>query len=1054
MVKTSSIALLLIGCVLSGCRGAGEVTPVIERGVLDVTTWDSEKYPSFRLEGTCEFYWMRFIYPEEFRVKKDLPEPSYVRIPTQWYKYTIDGEKLPPNGFATYRIVIKVKDRNMKLAMDIDQAATYRLFIDGKFVTEKGVVGTQKEGTEHYWGTEIVTFQPQGDEVELVFHVSNYRVYSGGMWVQILLGAEKEIITFKYFKIALEFFLIGSLLIMAIYHFILFLFGKRQREYLAFGILCLSAVLYTMSCGDLNFSYLVPAFGGMLLEHVSIFSPYMIFTALFAFIYTLFPIRPFKTMAYAVGVYSALFLAALIFFPLPWIQSDSNLLLLIIPGIFLIMFLCIMYYIIRNKFDNLYYFILGGAVFIPSAIFDMLAQDYLIDVYFITSPFGIFTLVISQALFMARRFSTTHSELDELTMSLEKKVEERTNELADKNAILEEMDQQKSNFFINLSHEIKTPLTLILNYMNVHIERHGVTDELDIIKRNIDKLLSDMINFFDVLKFERGINLYDHDTIIDLSEIMRQKVDLFQSMAYRSGITITTDIEPGLYTKADSLAVERIANNIIENAIRYNRENGTIEVALSSENDSIRLTVSDSGVGIDGKQLKHIFEPYFQISHDKRNIQGIGMGLSLVKSIVDSLEGRIEIKSEPSEGTAFSIILKRYRLREGDAVSRELLSVRPLDVSTRRGDIGGVDASVPGNYTVLVVEDNRDLLRLMHDRLRARYNVVAAVNGRDALDRLQGMDPPDVIISDVMMDEMDGYEFFDRITAVESLRDVPFIFLTAKSRVDDSIEGLRRGAIDYIYKPFVMEELISRIDSLLRYRELKKKVYEKDKYASLGMLLGGISHEIFNPLSGITGPMQNLRKTIEEAGIGNDGLIEKYLNQIEESVEKIEGIVGSIRILYSEKHLEKKPVPLSETVNGIVEQFKKNIHGSVEIETDLPPGLAIMANEEALAQILTNLIANAVDALDGEGRIIITARQSGESTVVTIEDNGRGIPGEELNKLFNAFYTTKEVNRGVGLGLNIVKNLVMKLGWDIDVTSEPGKGSTFTITARNHDERI
>ncbi len=613
--------------------------------------------------------------------------------------------------------------------------------------------------------------------------------------------------------------------------------------------------------------------------------------------------------------------------------------------------------------------------------------------------------------------------------------------------ITEEINRRQTDFFTNVSHEIKTPLTLISNYLDSYIESHGKAKELSIIKGNIDKLLADMVNFFDNLKFERGIDMYDHGSIIDFSEVLSQKIDLYKSMAHRSGITIHADIEESLYLKADPAAMERIINNLMDNALRYNRENGSVEVSLQSSENNILFYVRDTGIGIDEREIDHIFEPYYQITHEKRNIQGIGMGLSLVKNIINSLTGDISVESEPGSGTVFTITMKKYNLKDGDTVFREQLSVRHIDTLPQFDEDSKHAPVTGGNETVLVVEDNRDLLHLILERLGERFTVYGAVNGTEALELLDTIQPPDVIISDIMMDEMDGYELFDALDDNENFRDIPFIFVTARSQSHDRIEGLNRGAIDYIYKPFVVEELISKIDAVIRYRNLQKSLHEKDKFTSLGMLLGGISHEIFNPLSGITGPLTNLEKMIEKSDLKNNSKIQKYVGHIRSSVEKIESAVNNIRVLYSSKNIEKETVPVREIASEVVSFYGRELDG-IKINLDIDQNLTVSTNRDALFRILSNLVSNSIDALDGSGTVTLSAGEENGSTVFRVTDTGRGIPPDQIDTIFNAFYTTKEVGQGVGLGLNIVKNLCMKQGWDIAVESVPDKGTTFIITVK------
>jgi signal transduction histidine kinase len=689
---------------------------------------------------------------------------------------------------------------------------------------------------------------------------------------------------------------------------------------------------------------------------------------------------------------------------------------------------------------------LAGAIMLMLKTYAMLPENILTNYGL---QIGIVFEVAILSFALADTINVMRNELVDLNAHLEEKIRDRTEELKSTNEKLLEMDKAKTNLFTNISHEIKTPLTLISNYMDQHIGKYGAGYEIGVVKRNIDKLLSDMVNFFDVLKLERGIDLYDHGAIADLSDILKGRIELFGSMAYGKGITMSSDIDDGLFIEADPVAIERMINNMLENAVRYNKEGGLIHVSLKHGNGDIQLLVKDSGIGIDEAQLPHIFEPYFQINHQKRNIQGIGMGLSIVKRIADSLQASIEVSSEIDAGTTFMLGFREYHVREGDAIIREPPRARIADIAPLPMDSPEAPSSASSPRSVLVVEDNRDLLALMRGRLGERYRVTVARNGREALERLSDMHRPDVIISDIMMDEMDGYQFLERISRMDGYREIPFIFVTAKASKDDRIEGLNMGAIDYIYKPFVMEELVSKVDSILRYQDLKKKVFEKEKFASLGLLLGGISHEIFNPLSGITGPLDNLKKLIANSELASNERVLRYFRCIRESVDKIEGIIGNIRVLCSDKPLAKEKVVVLDAVAPLASEYQERYGGRIRFELHIERDSSILANKDAFGQILGNLIANACDSINGDGVVSVSAERTNGLDRIEIADTGCGISDEDMDRIFDPFYSKKEPGKGVGLGLNIVKNLIMKMNWDITANSRPSAGTIFTIHAKD-----
>ncbi len=610
----------------------------------------------------------------------------------------------------------------------------------------------------------------------------------------------------------------------------------------------------------------------------------------------------------------------------------------------------------------------------------------------------------------------------------------------------ERLNDQQTSFFINLTHEIKTPLTLISGYLDEYIRAHGRSAALGVVAHNVEKLRGDMLSFFDLLKFKKGKLVYQHDSILDMRRFMEQKVELFRSPASARGIRIDYQGESPLYIRADRLALERIANNLLENAVRYNRDNGTIRVSLSSRGGAITLSVENTGDSIDPEHLSHIFEPFFQLSRAKRSAQGIGMGLAIVKEIVGSLGGRIEARNLEGEGSAFTVTLKRFIPREGARVETEEIPPPgiipslppPVEPAAKRVQEGAAHA-----HTILLVEDNRDLLALMKARLAESYAILTAGNGKEALQALHALADaslPDMIVSDVMMDEMDGYGLLRAVRQEPRLDGVYFVFITARTGEEERLSGLRSGAVDYIEKPFVMEELVGKISALMRLRDAEEKIHAQERLASLGMLLGSISHEIFNPLSGIKGPLANARKLISESGLAGDARLEKHLSYIEESVSSIEGLIKTMTALLSEGPLETGPVDL----NGLMDEVWAAGHRpgkSVTLIRRIPQGTTLTINRDAAFHVLRNITANSVEAIDSAGTVTC-AFQNG---TITICDDGRGMDRAVLTRAFEPLFTTKDGSRGIGLGLPMVRNLCDRMGWKITVDSTPGQGTTVTL---------
>ena len=425
------------------------------------------------------------------------------------------------------------------------------------------------------------------------------------------------------------------------------------------------------------------------------------------------------------------------------------------------------------------------------------------------------------------RLVHTEKQLLNWNSTLQNEVTKRTNDL-------EKINEQRTNTFVNLAHETKTPLTLITNYLDEYLHKNEESEELLVVKKSIDKLTSDIVNFFDVEKFNKGLIVYNHNLITDVSDIIKGALELFEPYANKKKVKLLTAIENNILGKADPSAINRVANNLIENAIKFSDEEATILIKLYKDDKLFNFVVQDFGVGIPTEYQKKIFEPYFQITSKKANGQGMGLGLPIVKKIIDELDGTIAVKSkgELERGTEFTVTLPVYQRRSSEEISKpdipSYFSSTPVELEIECKPYNDKEKAI------LVVEDNISMANYLSKKLCENYNVYTALNGNDALKQLKELPVlPDLIISDVMMDKMDGYAFAKIISNNSSYGHIPFIFITAKSAPNDKYEGLRLGAIDYIRKPFRIQELLHKIESILAVTSKQKRSILNTAFASL-----------------------------------------------------------------------------------------------------------------------------------------------------------------------------------------------------------------------------
>ncbi len=386
------------------------------------------------------------------------------------------------------------------------------------------------------------------------------------------------------------------------------------------------------------------------------------------------------------------------------------------------------------------------------------------------------------------------------------------------NEQLQEATQSKLMFFTNVSHDLRTPLTLIAGPVEQLAAAENLTPDqhamASIANKNV-KILHRLINqVLDFRKYENGkldLSLSE----VDLAAMIKDWCDSFRNMAVSRDIKFTLDIAGDDFTTAvDVEKIERVMFNLISNAFKYTLPNGEIRVGLRRDGDSIVITVSDTGKGISAEDLSHIFERFFQV--EKIHPNGSGIGLSLAKAFVELHQGTISAYSEVGKGSVFTVSLP-VRHTGGDVV-KPASGISASDVSLELEDISAAPVEIDKDRTVvLVIDDNPDIRAMMTSLLKSEYTVLTASDGIKGI-RMATKYVPDLIICDVMMPLMDGLECCRRLKNEQATSHIPVLMLTACTMDEQRIQGYECGADAYLSKPFNAAVLTARCRSLIENR--------------------------------------------------------------------------------------------------------------------------------------------------------------------------------------------------------------------------------------------
>jgi signal transduction histidine kinase len=686
-----------------------------------------------------------------------------------------------------------------------------------------------------------------------------------------------------------------------------------------------------------------------------------------------------------------------------------------------------------------------------------------------------------------------------------------TIELEQAKSRAEMASQAKSDFLANVSHELRTPLTLMLGPLDQLLAQEAPAPDwrarTERVRRNALRLLTRVNDILDFSKAEAGKTelRWEH---VDLAQALAPLMDDAAAAAEINGCVLNWRVDEAIgCVNVDPRHLDNILMNFVGNALKFTPAGGRIDVvAQPVDEDWFELSISDTGIGIPAHALPGLFERFHQVdSSATRRHGGTGIGLALVKELAEAMGGRVGVESRPGLGSRFFVRLRRRGAAHTISMANAALDAATLQtqaalrrarltVAAAQPPAVDTEASAPkgGAACILLADDHADLRIYVAELLGNDYAVVLAEDGEQAWALLQ-KHPVDLVLSDVMMPNVDGFTLTARVKSSAHLSHLPVILLTARGGAHACVSGLACGADDYIAKPFAPEELKARVRAALRMSHTQAQLRERTREAGMAMLAVGLLHNLGNALNGVTVSSALIRDKLRQSSAGRlrrvvdllrTGLqmlpqalrqqhgapllayVERLADQLEseqaEVLKEVDAIHRSIEhataVIEAQQHLAKPGAQVDE-LHGVNELMDAALdlasHAfrahDVTIERDYRCDIAVLTDRHKVLQILLNLLCNAHEALDavpsGARRMAVRTAMAGETVHLEVTDNGMGIAVEHLGGLFNQGFTTKPL--GHGHGLHSSANWARELGGSLAVHSEGlGRGATFTLKLR------
>jgi signal transduction histidine kinase len=677
---------------------------------------------------------------------------------------------------------------------------------------------------------------------------------------------------------------------------------------------------------------------------------------------------------------------------------------------------------------------------------------------------------------------------------------------------LAEIDRAKTVFFSNISHEFRTPLTLLLGPLEdmLHDAAHDALsptqrERVDLAYRNSLRLLRLVNALLDFSRIEAGHAQARYQRT-DLSALTADLASGFRSATEKAGLFLEIDCPPlPEQVMVDRDMWEAVVLNLLSNAFKFSFEGG-ITVSVRAQESHAVLSVRDTGVGIPAHELPRLFERFHRIEGQRsRSFEGSGIGLALVHELLRLHGGTIVAQDAPVQGAEFIVSIPfgtahLPRACVSDAPAPEMKTTRVEAfvqealrwLPDQHGDRDAA-ASLPTDTqasprpTVLLADDNADMRGYVSKLLADHYDVQTVADGQAALEAIRAH-RPDLLLADVMMPRLDGFELLRSIRDDPALRDLPFIMLSARAGGDASAEGLDAGADDYLIKPFAARELLARVRANLDLSRMRRSATEAlqewnkqlearvarevaareeaqaglaqaQRMDALGQLAGGIAHDFNNVIQAVQGAAGIIEHSPHSAA-----RVLSLAHRIIEASERGAAVTRRLLAFSRRSDLRAEPVDAVALLDGMQEILSHTLGTGVRVQANTERELPLLlADKGQLETVLVNLATNARDAMQGMGTLIFGATvdvlhdgdspsalrpatlAAGVYVCLSATDTGPGMSPEVLARAQEPFFTTKPPGTGTGLGLAMARGFVEQSGGAMLIESAPGRGTVVKL---------
>lgn len=1033
--KYAALMIVFLG-VLFGLRLAwSEAFQTLEQpravgGVLDLRGLDLENSPSFFLDGQWQ------LYPEQLLASRGIQSEENefrpIQVPGDWGN-VLNQDSGSSYGYGTYRLRILIDPLKQPVAFWFQGIqASSEIEING--IVSAGI-GNPAANANEYTPRNVsytASYSVEGaTEIELLVRTANFdEPFNGGMTRSLRFGSQAAIDHVRWYSIGFQLVTFIILLLHGLYGFILYFFNRQERALLIMGLLTLSVGIAVLIGHDNVLLLWLPINYTWAIKTRLIFLLWKNYFILLIFRrFASAPSRNVWLRAYTAALVSLT--GFLMVIPASWANGVID--LKVFLTIYLLSFAWFIY-------------IVGTLIFKKQTDKDV--------VYLLLTAAGIMSNLSWSIVESAKEVTTVYYPFDIITAITGfstywfKKYFRNSRENAKLNEQLRMADKLKDQFLANTSHELRTPLHGIMNIAETVVakEKEKLNEsslkEMELlitISRRMSHMLGDLL---DVARLQEHRIVLRQEPL-NIQSIAPGVIAMLKFMTDGKPLRLNADVSESMPPVwADEKRLVQILYNLLHNALKYT-EKGTISVSAETGNGQAVIHISDTGVGMDEETQARIFIPYEQGAYGVSDGRGIGLGLSICKQLVELHGGTLTVRSEPGKGSVFSfnlplagefIVPLGQPPLHADQI-KDGTEDAPAGFIFPDTAIGEWAASAPippllhgGRVNILAVDDDPVNLNVLVGILSTEpYNITTVHSAREVLEML-GTQQWDLLIADVMMPHMSGYELTQRVREQYSVSELPVLLLTARSQPADIYTGFSSGANDYVTKPVDALELKYRIRALTM---LKQSIHERLRMEAAYLQAQIHPHFLFNTLNSImalsdidTEKMQSLGDAFASfLRISFDFLNTGELVELSHELKLAEAY------LYIEK-----------------ERFEDRLSIVWEVESDINLTLPPLS----IQPLIENAVKHGLLSRPAGGTVHIRIARLDSFALVEVKDDGIGMDHEKVIQLLSP---TMKDKGGIGLA-NTNRRLIQLYGQGLSISSEPGEGTTVSfVIPDNRRER-